>query len=147
MIYRKHMLLCSIWIGPRVSILTECWVCPDIFSWYLCTRRTSKVFSHLPLNRRSRIFSPACNMSFLSDNGNEKIINRFWNSWLFQIFCNTLRDPTERNFDVVLQPQNACIARIDCVNLLPSNCLDFLISIVVLLELQYKCTGWYSDEL
>ena len=86
-------------------------------------------------------------MSFLSDNGNEKIINRFWNSWLFQIFCNTLRDPTESNLDVVLQPQNACIARIDCVSLLPSNCLDFLISIVVLLELQYKCAGWYSDEL
>ena len=38
-----------------------------------------KSFLLLPHNRRSRIFSPACNMSSLSD-ANEKILNRFWNS-------------------------------------------------------------------
>ena len=54
-------------VGPQASVFTKCWVCLDIFSWYWCTRSLSRVFSLLPPSRRSRIFSPACNMSFLSD--------------------------------------------------------------------------------
>ena len=57
-------------------------------------RSSSRVFSLLPLNRRSSFFSPACNMSSLSD-ANEKILNRFRNSWFFKKLFNTVHDPTE----------------------------------------------------
>ena len=55
-------------------------------------------------------------MSFLSNDGNEKILNRFSYNWFFKKKINTVRDPTEGNFDVVSQSQKTCIARIDCVS-------------------------------
>ena len=117
-------------VDPQASNLTECQVCPNILSWNLCTRSSSRVLSLLPPSRRSRIFSPACNMSFLPDT-NEKILNRSRNSSFFKNFWNTARDPTKCNLDVVLQPQKVCIARFECVSSSPSNCLDFLISTAV----------------
>ena len=65
------------WV-QEVQLSWNVGVCLDIFSWYLCTRSSSRVFSLLPLSGRSRIFSPACNMSFLPD-ANEKILDRFRN--------------------------------------------------------------------
>ena len=82
-------------------------------------------------------------MSPLSD-ANEK--TGFRNSWFFKKKINTARDPTECNFDVISQSQKVCIARCKCVSSSLSNCLDLLISTAVLLELEYKCTGW-SDGL
>ena len=99
-------------VGPKALTLTGCRVCPDIFSYCLCTRSTSRDFSLLSHSRRSRTFSPTCNMYFLSDNGKEKVLNRFWNYWFFKKFCNTVRDRTEYNLDVISQAQKACIARL-----------------------------------
>ena len=62
-------------------------------------------------------------------------------------FCNTVYEPMECNLDVISQPQKVCIARFNCVSSSLSNCLDFLISTAVLLELEYNCMGWWSDWL
>ena len=118
-----------------------CRVCPDIFSWYLCTRSSSGVFFLFSSSNRSRIFSPACNMSFLSD-AKKKILSRFQNSWFFKSFCNTVRDPTECNLDVASEPQKVCLARFDRVSSSPSNCLDFLISTAVLLVCLRQFEYW-----
>ena len=116
-------------VDPQASTFTEC-------------HSSSRVFFLLSASRRSRIFSPTCNMSFLSYDSNEKILSRFRNPLFFKSFCNTVRDPTKCNLDVVSQPQKVCISRFDCVSSSPSNCVDFLISTAVSLELGYKCTGW-----
>ena len=69
-------------------------------------------------------------MPFSCDDVDENILDRFSIEFLiFQKFFKTARDPTECNFGVVSQPQNT----FDCVNLLPSSYLDFLISTVILL--------------
>ena len=85
-------------------------------------------------------------MSFLPD-ANEKDLNRSRNSWFFQDFCTIVRDLTECNLDVLSQPQKVCITRFECVSSSLSNCLDVLISTAVFLELECKCTGWWSDGL
>lgn len=73
-------------------------------------------------------------MPFSCDDVDENILDRFSIEFLiFQKFFKTVRDPTECNFGVVSQQQNTFITRIDCVNLLPSNYLDFLILTVILL--------------
>ena len=143
MIYSKHMLMSSIWSGSTSFNFDGV----SSLSWnFLMTFMYTKLIKSftLPPSRKSRIFSPACNISLLSD-ANEKILNRFRNFRFFRSFCNTVRDPRECNLHVIWQPQKLCIARFDCVSSSPSNCLDFLISTVVLMELEYKCTGWWSD--
>ena len=135
-------------MGPRASTFTKYWICLDIFSWYLCRRSSSRVFFLLPPNRRTRIFSPACNMSSLSD-ANQKILNKFRNSWFFKHFCNTVRDPTECNLDVISQSLKVCIASCKCVNSSLPGLLD-INSHFTGIGIQMhggKCTGWWSDGL
>ena len=103
-------------MGPGALTLTECQVFPDTFSYHLCTRSSSSVFSLLLLSRRSRTFCPVCNIPFLSDDDNENVFHWFWNCWFFKKFCNTKRYPTKCNLDVVSQQQKACILRTDCAS-------------------------------
>ena len=80
MIYLKHMLLCNIWSGFKNFIFEGMLR----FSWHsliiFMTKKLIKSFLSLPPSRRSRTFSPACNMHFQSNDGNEKIPDRFRNS-------------------------------------------------------------------
>ena len=59
MIYPKHVLLYSIWIGSMSFNFHRVLRLSDIFSWYLCTRCSSRIFPLLPPSRKSRIFSRA----------------------------------------------------------------------------------------
>ena len=58
-------------VGPRASTLMGYQVWLEIFSWYLYTQSSSRIFSTLPPRRKIRFFSPAWDMSFLSDQYNE----------------------------------------------------------------------------
>ena len=147
MIYTKQMLLYSVWSRFKTfnfdGVLSLSWHFSILFRY----KKLVNKFSLIPPNRRSGIFTPAWNMSSLSDDVNEKILNRFRNSKFFKHFCNTVHDPTERNLGMVSQLQKVCVARIGCVSSSPSNCLDFLISTAVLPESKYKCTRWWSELL
>ena len=107
-------------------------------------------FYDIYVHKAYQEFSPSCHLAEkveFSLDANEKILSRFRNSWFFKKNCNTVHDATECNPYVTSQPQKLCIARFECVSSSLSNYLDFLTSTAVLLELEYKCMGWWNGGL
>ena len=119
---------------------------------FLRSVESAWTFSHdINVHEAYQEFSPSCHLAEEVEFSLQlaiclfclmlKVLNRFRNSWFFQDFCNTVRHIPECNLDVISPPQKVCTTRFECVSSSLSNCLDFLISTAIFLELECKCTG------
>ena len=138
--------------------IIPCFVrCQPLLKWvhklqFLRSVESVWTFSHdINVHEAYQEFSPSCHLAEEVEFSLQlaiclfclmlKVLNRFRNSWFFQDFCNTVRHIPECNLDVISPPQKVCATRFECVSSSLSNCLDFLISTAIFLELECKCTG------